>query len=61
MNETYFWLGEGGTRVAHCAPDHSVAAAAMLRRFAERLEAGESGYDLGPDLILCARMIARQI
>lgn len=42
-------------------PDYRLAEAEMLRRFAERLEQGESGYDLGADLILCARMIARQI
>lgn len=55
---TFHHLGEQADKNG---PDYRLAEAAMLRRFADRLEQGESGYDLGPELILCARMIARQI
>lgn len=55
----HYWLGEYGDKPQR-APDHALAAAEMLRRFADRLEAGESGFDMGEELVLAARIIARR-
>lgn len=44
----------------YAIPDHALAAAALLRRFADRLERGESGFDMGEELMLTARVIARR-
>lgn len=54
-------LGEPLLLTQYAAPDHSLAAAKLLRRFADRLERGESGFDMGEELILTARVIARKI
>lgn len=60
MSKHTFWLGSELPPHCEIAPDHAQAGAAMLRRFADRLEHGESGFDMGPELVLVARMIARR-
>jgi hypothetical protein len=40
-------------------PDHVEASALLLERFAKRLRNGEAPADLGVELILAARVIAR--
>jgi hypothetical protein len=42
-------------------PDHQEAAALLLEKYAKRLRNGEYGGDIGDELVLAARVIARRI
>lgn len=42
-------------------PDHQEAAALLLEMYAKRLRRGEYGGDLGDELVMVARIIARRI
>lgn len=58
----YFHLGSEATDLPqYSAPDHAIASAELLESLARRLREGESGYELGPELVLIARVIARGI
>lgn len=60
MNKAPVGLEEPLLLTAYAIPDHAKAAALMLRRFADRMERGESGFDIGEELLLAARVIARR-
>lgn len=41
-------------------PDHHAAAVATLRKLADRIEQGTSPEDVGPDVVLLGRIMARR-
>ena len=41
-------------------PDHRAAAIELLRRYADKMERGTPGPDIGEELVLIARVVAQR-